>query len=616
MGTRMDAGAMPAGTSGACLHQLISDRAATVPGLPAVVKGDEIVTHGQLEARSNQLAHHLLALGVGPERLVGVSMERTPDMVVALLAILKTGGAYLPLDPTYPEARVRHMLDDAAVELVVTDSDAAPAAAAARHAVHAGGRRDEMAAGPDTPPASAVRPENLCYLIYTSGSTGVPKGSMNVHRGVAGVLTRLNDLLELGPGDRVLQVSSLNFDMSVYELFGTLMAGACVVLPDPRGAQDPTHLLDVLERRDVTVWSSAPPLCKAVVDLAGSLDRPLPAALRAVILAGDRFPPALAAGLIARAPGARAFNLAGMTEASIYSTAYEVRAGDEMRTSIPWGTALPDQRAHLLDGDLCPAPAGHVGELYVAGPAVGRGYWRRPALTAERFVPDPFAAEPGARMYRTGDSVRSLDGEVVEFLGRLDLQVKVRGFRIELGEVETVLGAHPRVRDVVAIARRDRPDDATLVVYVTSADGGPIEPVELRTYVADRLPAFMIPSAVVNLARLPLLPSGKIDRGALPAPDPATPARETARVAPRSPLEALVSDLWTAVMGGGPVSIEQNFLDVGGHSLLAIEIIVRFQEAFGVRLSLREFFENATIAGLARAIASRLPAGSGSAVGG
>jgi len=591
---------------GACLHEFISHRSRPAPDRAALVQGAVVVTRGQLETLSNQLAHHLIDLGARAETLVGVCMERTPDMVVALLAILKAGAAYVPLDPTYPPARVNHILDDAGMQLVVTDQRSSPAVASvARHVICVDRQRAEIAAHPKSAPVSTACSQNLCYMIYTSGSTGLPKGSMNAHSAVVGTLLSLNELLELGASDRVLQVSSLNYDMSVYEVFGTLAGAGCVVLPQSDRVQDPGHLLELLEEQRVTIWSSAPPLFKAVVDHAVSHDRSLPSSMRAVILAGDRLPPALVATLAARAPSARLFNLAGMTENAVYSSAYEVRPGDHGLANIPWGRPLRGQDLHVLDEGLRAASAGHVGELYVAGGGVGRGYWRRPALTAERFVPDPFSPDPGARMYRTGDSVRSRNGDVVEFLGRLDHQVKVRGFRIELGEVEAVLGLHPRVRDVVAMARNDRPDDATLVVYVTSEDGNRIEPAALRTYTADRLPAYMIPSAVVNLERVPLLPNGKIDRGALPGPDSTAVVGEAERVPPRSALEQQVSDIWSEVMRSGPVSIEANFLDVGGHSVVALKIISRIQESFGVRLSLREFLESATVAGLARAITSR-----------
>ncbi len=596
-----DGRANAADTAG-CLHALIDRQAREHPDSSAVSCGDTVLTYRALVTSANRLAHRLRELGVGSEQLVGVCMSKSTDMVVALLGILKAGAGYVPFDPGYPRQRVELMLQDSAVSVVVTEQQVADsgllgAAGEGPRLVLMDSDARALADQPAEPPSELSGPRTLAYVIYTSGSSGAPKGSANEHGGVTNTLVGLNRVLGLEQSDRMLAISSLNYDMSVYEIFGTLLAGACVVVPGDTETTDPERLRSLLVEAEVTAWSSAPALLEFLVGyvyerggLAGSV-------LRLAVLGGDRLPPALADRLSQLLPGLRLYNLAGMTEVSYCSTYHLVREQEPVPGNMPWGRPLPNQRLYVLDGKGEPVPVGVRGELFIGGAGVRRGYWRRPGLTAQRFVPDPFGPDPGGRLYRTGDAARwRVTGEL-EFLGRLDHQVKLRGFRIEPGEIENSLCTHPQVRESLVLLRADG-SDRRLVAYVITQ--GPLPPSvsELRQHLLDRLPDHMVPSAFVLTDQFPLLPSGKIDRSALPDPPAIRSDLAAEYTDPAELLEQVLAGIWAEVLELDRVGTTDDFFELGGHSLLVTQVVSRIRELFRVQFSIRSFLSAGTITSL------------------
>ncbi|WP_051789640.1 non-ribosomal peptide synthetase [Streptomyces sp. NRRL S-1022] len=594
-----DGDASAADTAG-CLHRLIDRTAERHPDAPAVVCGEAGLTYRDLVERANALAHVLRGLGAGPEQLVGVCLPKSADMVVALLAILKAGAGYMPLDPRYPRQRVELMVRDSGVPVVVTDAAVAASGLLDPPAGGTGPRlvlTEEATGRRADPPADLAAERTLAYVIYTSGSTGVPKGSANEHGGVVNTLLGLNRCLGLDASDRMLAISSLNYDMSVYEIFGPLLAGGCVVVPRDDDVTDPERLRRLLGDAAVTAWSSAPALLEMLVAHARGHGGLPGSALRLAVLGGDRPAPTLADRLAGLVPGVRLYNLAGMTETSYCTLYHLVRRPEPVPGSIPWGRPLPNQRVYVLDAHGEPVPAGVRGELFVGGAAVRRGYWRRPDLTAQRFVPDPFGAVPGGRLYRTGDAARWRATGELEFLGRLDHQVKLRGLRIEPGEIEVALAAHPDVERGVVLMRGEDLDQR-LVAYLTAC--GPLPPSsgELRRFLRERLPEHMVPSAFVLLDRLPLLPSGKLDRSALPDAAPVR-SEAVAYVEPAGPLEEVLAGVWADVLKVDRVGAGDDFFELGGHSLLVTQAVSRIRDLFRVDLSIRGFLAASTLPALA-----------------
>jgi amino acid adenylation domain-containing protein len=616
-------------------HGLFEARVALAPGALAVVAGPHTLTYGELDARANRLAHHLRALGVGPEERVALALERTPEWVVALLAVLKAGGAYVPLDLSYPAARLAWMLESAKPRVVLTRAEwreRLPDVAASFICLD--GVEEDVARWPSEPPASDVTPEHLAYVIFTSGSTGRPKGALLAHGGLSRVLSAVVDAHGVGPGHRVLQFASAGFDASVCEVLSTLAAGASLHLA-PREALLPGPRLHALLRDEAITTVTLVPSVLAQLEPEGL------EALETVISAGEALPPELARRW---KPGRRLLNAYGPTEATICAT---VDADvDVERPSI--GRPLPGVRVHVLDAAGRPVLAGEPGELCVGGVGVARGYLGRPELTAERFVPDASGSEPGARLYRTGDRVRALPDGRLEFLGRFDSQVKVRGVRIELGEVEAVLAALPGVRQAAAVLREDGrlvayvvPDaahikDATLSAgapgtrqqasdWVTEAAlsaGAPgtrqqasdtvpeaaLSAESLRARLREQVPEPMVPSAFVVLEALPLTAHGKLDRAALPAPE-----AERDFTAPRTATEARLARLWSELFPA-PVGIHDDFFLLGGHSLLAGRLLARLRETESVDLPLAAVFEHPTVARLAALLDTRSARDSGMAL--
>lgn len=602
-----DSAAVFAG-GGACLHELFERRAADLPDMPAVLAGEgEAMTYREVDRASEALAHRLQRLGVGPEVRVGVCAEPSVDRVVALFGILKAGGAYVPLDPAYPEARLRTIAERAGLRLVVAEEGLEERLSSW------GDFRVVAPTGRESAPALEPVPRtaassHAAYAIFTSGSTGEPKGVMIDHRSVVNTVLEINRRFEIGPGDRVFAVSSLSFDLSVYDVFGTLAAGAAVVLPARSSRPDPAAWVRRMERHGVTVWNSAPPLMEMVHGDLLERNASLPTSLRLVLLSGDWIPVSLPGALRRMVPGLDVVSLGGATEASIWSIFHPVEERDAERPSVPYGRPLANQRFHVLDRNLRPVPAGVVGELFIGGEGCARGYLGRPALTAERFVPEPYGR--GDRLYRTGDLGCYFPDGGIEFLGRTDFQVKIRGFRVELGEIEAHLTRHPAVRECVVLAPRDESGARQVVAYCVPAPGATLSPAELREHLRDRLPEYMVPSVVVPLERFPLTPNGKLDRGALPVPRPETGA---GGVAPRSGTQAAVAAVFAEVLDVEEVGIEDDFFALGGHSLRGTQVISRLRDEIGVELPLAVLFDHPVVADLAIQVdaalrAPRIPA--------
>jgi len=573
-----------------CAHEVFERQAGRVPEATAVICGGERLSYAELDRRANQLAHYLRRLGIGPERLVGLCLDRSPLVVVAVLGVMKAGGAYVPLDPAYPADRLEFMARDAGLSLILTQEHLKDGLAGhtARLAC-LDSDWEAISRESVADPERTARPDNLAYVIYTSGSTGVPKGVMLSHRGLVNLAGTPPTVHGVHAGSRKLQFASLSFDASVWEMFLALGRGASLVLATEEELSDPERLAALLAGERVTA-ATLPPSMLSQLPLEAA------ASLESLVTAGEACPPGLAAAWAGRLTLINAY---GPTETTVCATSGRVPPEVSADRSPPIGTPLPNTRVYVLDRRLQPVPSGVPGELYVGGVGLARGYLGRPGLTAERFVPDPLGPEPGARLYRTGDlACWTADGSL-EFLGRIDHQVKLRGFRIELGEVEAVLAEHPAVREAVAVVREDRPGDRRLVAYcVPAADTAPPASQELTAHLRDRLPAYMLPAAIVALDALPLLPNGKVDRRSLPAPEPARPEGADF-VAPRTPQEEMIADIWASVIGLERVGVEDNFFAIGGHSLLATQVISRVREAFGVELPVRALFDAPTVAGLA-----------------
>ena len=582
-----------------CLAALIEAQVERSPEAVAVAFAGETLTYRELDEQANRLAHHLQAQGVGPEALVGVFAQRSLALVTGLLAVLKAGGAYVPLDPDHPRERTAFMLEEAGIGVLLAEPglSARLPAHRARIVVLAAGS-PALAAFPARRPARAAVPQNLAYVIYTSGSTGRPKGAMNTHRAVVNRLAWMQLAYRLDGRDAVLQKTPLSFDVSVWELFWPLTAGARLVVALPGGHQDPDYLAAAIERERITVLHFVPSMLRAFLEPLGRQRCP---SLRRVIASGEALPAEVAGAFFDLLPLVELHNLYGPTEAAIDVTAWRCER-DAAGRPVPIGRPLDNLAIHLLDAASTQVPAGVAGELHIGGVGLARGYVARADLTAERFLPDPFAVEPGARMYRTGDLARYRAGGAIEYLGRVDHQVKIRGFRIEPGEIEAVLATHPAVRQAVVVARRGADGDPRLVGYVVPQPGAAPAPRALAEHLAAALPAYMVPSSFVLLPAIPLNSNGKVDRKALPEPAAPAAAAGGAFAPPRTPVEELVCEVWAHVLGLPRVGIHDNFFALGGHSLVAARTLSRLRQACGVELPLRALFTQPTPAGLAAAV--------------
>ncbi|HEY2295664.1 MAG TPA: amino acid adenylation domain-containing protein [Thermoanaerobaculia bacterium] len=579
-------GLFPNGADDRCLHEMLTAQAAAIPEAVAVVCGTERLTYGELDRRANRLASRLRALGVGPETPVGVCLERGLELLPALLGILKAGGAYVPLDPAYPEERLAFILEDSGVPVLVTQGALASRLPGPAVRVVVDDRDGDGDTGPAAPAGDAGE-GNLAYLIYTSGSTGRPKGVAIAHRSATALVRWAAGQLAAADLAGVLAATSICFDLSVFELFVPLSRGGTVLLAD-----DALALAGLPAAAAVTLINTVPSAMAELVRLG-----PPPPRLRTVNLAGEPLQGALVREIEGWCPGVRVFNLYGPSEDTTYSTGARVD-GDERPPAI--GRPVSESRAYLLDRHLGLVPPGSPGELYLGGAGLARGYFGRPELTAERFIPDPFAPAPGGRLYATGDLARHRPGGDLEFLGRRDQQVKIRGFRIELGEIEAALAGHPAVRQV-AVLVRDVEGDKRLVAYLTL--DAPVDPAGLRGYLQRKLPAHMVPGAFVVLDALPLSPNGKVDRRVLAAS--AEPGAAQVFTAPRTPLEEMTAGILAAVLGVERVGIHDDFFALGGHSLLATRLVSRLRAVLGVELPVRQVFETPTVAALTPVIERR-----------
>ena len=576
-----------------CLHELFAEQVRRTPYAIAVAYDDEQVSYAELDARANRLARCLRDLGVGPEVTVGVCLERSVELVVALLAILKAGGAYVPLDPGYPADRLAYMIGDARVAALVTTRAllgrvGAPQVAA----VLLDEQRDVLERCSAQPLPSAVRPENLAYVIYTSGSTGRPKGVMNAHRGIVNRLAWMQEAYALDANDRVLQKTPLSFDVSGWEVFWPLLQGARVVLARPGGHLDAGYLVRTVTANSITRMHFVPSMLPAFLQQP-NVERC--SSLKDVFCSGETLSPELQQRFY-ETLGARLHNLYGPTEAAIEVSSWECERGSAAQT-VPIGRPVANTQLYVLDARLEPVPVGVPGELCIGGVQVARGYMGAPALTAQRFVPDPHGP-PGARLYRTGDRARYRADGVLEYLGRADEQVKIRGYRIELGEVEACLCEVDSIDQAVVLATGSGAE-RRLIAWVVPRGGMVPSASAVQAHLASRLPQFMIPSAVVPLSALPLTSNGKLDRAALLATDVARGRLVVEYIAPRDPIESRLASVWSDLLNVERVGALDDFFQSGGHSLLAMQAVVRVREAFGVELSLVDFFAAPTVEQLA-----------------
>lgn len=589
----------------ATLADLVEAQAARTPRAVAVVHESEPLSYADLDERANRLAHHLQALGVGPDVPVAICAQRSSALCVALLGVLKAGGACLPLDPSHPPRRLAQMLADAAAPVLLTQEalkDRLPTHAG--HVLCLDSGWHAVADHPPTAPARRTGPDALAYVLYTSGSTGEPKGVMLTHGGLVNHSVAVARLYELGCEDRVVQFCSIGFDVSVEETFPTWATGGTLVLrPDDLPVLG-TAWVEWLERRRITVLNLPTAYWHEWVrDLRGTGEQ-VPDCVRLVIVGGEK---ALGAAyrtwLEVGGDRVRWLNAYGPAEASPLTTFYEPPAGDwPADRDPPIGRPLAGIPVRILDEHGEPVAAGVPGELHIGGPGLARGYLNRPELTSRSFVPDRLDGRPGARLYRTGDLVCLLPDGNLAFVGRRDEQVKIRGFRIELSEVESALARHPDLTEVAVVAREEQPGIRRLVAYLVSTGDAPPTPVELRRFLSEALPSHMVPGAFVALDALPLTPHGKVDREALP--QPGDPRRElpNARTAPRSPTEEAIAAIWTRVLGIADLGADDDFFDLGGHSLQAIQVVAEARQVLGAQIGLRALLEAPTVAGLAAVV--------------
>ena len=551
-----------------CVHQWFEEQAARTPDNVAVVCQSERLTYRELNARANQLAHYLRRRGVGPEMLVALYTERSLEMVVALLGILKAGGAYLPIDTAYPRERIAFLLDDAQARVLLTQEGlraSLPESAAEVVCLDTGW--DAIARESTDNPVGGAGPDSLAYVIYTSGSTGQPKGVEIPQKALVNLLCSMRDWLELDQRDRLLAVTTIAFDTAGADIWLPLLVGARTVICARSEMADGYALRDLMERHEITFLQATPATWRLLFDTGWGGKRDLQA-----VCTGEAMPPDLPARL---APAVRrAWNLYGPTETTVWSTGYQVNGSEN---PIPIGRPLPNTQCYILDGQRQPVPVGVAGELYIGGDGLARGYRKRPELTAERFVGDPFVGG-GARMYRTGDWARCRADGNIEYLGRLDQQVKIRGFRVELGEIEAALSQHPGVKECVVIAREDRPGDKRLAAYFVAQKGERPSPSTLKAFLAGSIPLYAVPGQFVLLDALPLTSNGKVNRLALPSPSPMSSSAEDGSAAPRDEFERFLCQAWADVLGLECVGIFDDFFDLGGHSLLAVQLVLRIQK--------------------------------------
>ncbi len=579
-----------------CLHQLIEAQAKRTPEAVAVEFEGSQLCYRELNERANRLAHYLRGMGVGPDTLVGVAMERSFEMVVALYGVLKAGGAYVPIDPEYPRERLAFMLQDANVALLLTQERLAknlPDRVARVVCLDAGW--PIISQQSDRNPVCLATPDNLAYMIYTSGSTGQPKGAMIPHRAIVNHMQWMLSAYPLTEADCVLQKTPFSFDAAVWEFYASLLSGGRLVVTRPRGHLDMSYMIETIVRHQVTILQLVPALLRMLLETPEFKNC---RSLRRVFCGGEALPAELV-NKLHETLDAELVNLYGPTEVTIDSVVYPVPRG-EVREIVLIGRPVANTQAYILDRYLQPVPIGVTGQLYLGGVQVGHGYNNRAEMTAEKFIPDPFSHATGARLYKTGDLARYLVDGNIEFLGRADDQVKIRGFRIELGEVENTLRQHPAVHEAVVTAREDTPGDKRLVAYVVLAGEAAFTTAELRDYLKQKLPDYMVPAAYVRLEALPLTPNGKLDRKALPAPEGDAYAVRGYE-APQGEVETTLAGMWADLLKVEQVGRHDNFFELGGHSLSVVSLIERMRQK-GLHADVLALFITPTLAELAAAV--------------
>lgn len=581
-----------------CVHELFAAQAAATPDATAMVCGKQSLTYRELNRRANQLAHHLKRLGIGPESLVGISMERSVEMIVALLGILKAGGAYVPLDPSYPAERLQFMLEDSKASLLLARSTE-------KKQISDSGKIRTICLDSDWPeiskesaeaPRVEMTSENLAYVIYTSGSTGQPKGVQISHRALANFLHSIRREPGLTAADTLLSVTSISFDIVGLEIFLPLTVGARIVLATADEVFDAAKMKALLRLSGTTVMQATPSFWQFLVEAGWAGDKKLK-----IFCGGEGLSRALADKLLER--GAGLWNLYGPTETTIWSTVAKIVPGKD---PISVGRPIANTQVYFLDSHLQPVPIGIPGELYIGGEGVARGYLKRPELTAERFITNPFSTvEKSPRLYKTGDIARYLPDGRIECLGRNDFQVKLRGHRIDLGEIESALRRHPDVTEAVVSLNEDESGQKRLIAYLTASNGAAPQTANLQQFLKLKLPDYMAPSAFVVLDKFPLTPNGKINHKALPAPMPDRADSKQTFEPPRTATEKTLAQLWQELLRLPRVGIHDNFFEIGGHSLLAMQFMTRVHNSFQAELSLRNIFETPTIAELANLVDSK-----------
>lgn len=572
------------------VHALFEEQAARSPDATALIYSGRSVSYDELNRRANKVAHLLRARGISRDTLVGVCMERSFEMVIALLAVLKSGGAYVPIDPTYPSERLQFMIADANVPVVLTQTHLRAKLVGFNGVVLSLDACEEVAAHPAENPPAINSPDDLIYCIYTSGSTGKPKGALNTHRGVANRLLWGQRTYPIGADDKVLQKTPFSFDVSAWEFFWPLISGATLVIARPEGHKDPSYLAQLIRDEQITTVHFVPSMLQAF------LNEPAAAgcqSIRRVICSGEALSTEAQEHFF-KTFKCQLLNFYGPTEASIEVTFWECDR-DSKLGFVPIGKPIANTQMYILSDALQPVPALIPGELCIGGIGVARGYHNRPELTAEKFLPDPF--RPGNRIYRTGDLARFLPDGTIQYLGRIDHQVKIRGFRIELEEIESVLRQHPLVRDAVVIARELK-GQQQIIAYYVPYPSITVESESLRAQLRAHLPEYMVPSFFVALKEIPLNPNGKVDRRALPDPETVSSRSESDYIPPRNDTEQKLAQIWCEVLRLEKAGIHDNFFDLGGHSLLATQLVSRIKMNFDAQIPLSRFFELPTIAQL------------------
>lgn len=577
-----------------CIHQLFEEQVERTPDAIAVVFEDQQLTYGELNHRANQVAYYLQKLGVSPGMLVGICVERSLEMVIGLLGILKAGGAYVPLDPTDPKERQAYILEDAQVTIVLTQQHLITGGASPGVQLIPLEHIEQTFPGEQSGHAELTTAASLAYVIYTSGSTGRPKGVTVNHRAVNRLVLNTN-YLQLYPTDRVAQAANAAFDASTFEIWGALLNGAALVILAKSTVLTPQDLAAQLRQQGVSVLFLTTALLNQI---ATTLPQAF-SGLRYLLFGGEAADPECVKAILTESRPQQLLHVYGPTENTTFSSWYPVESMAAAPPRLPIGRPIANSQMYLLDRQLQPVPVGVVGEILLGGEGLSSGYLHRPSLNAEKFVPNPFSSDPGDRLYRTGDLGRYLPDGNLEFIGRIDHQIKLRGFRIELGEIEAALGQHPTVATVIVLAREDEPGNKRLVAYWVATDAEVPTSLELRQFLQQTLPDYMIPVAFIQLDALPLTPNGKVDRRALPVPDQTRLEPGQIFVAPRDELESQLTKIWEQVLGLQPIGVRDNFFSLGGHSLLAIELLAQIEKTFEKSLPLATIFHAPTVEELA-----------------